>query len=187
MDHDEIAFVREHSPAWRLLRADSAPLVLAALGQVFIVDNIRTIAESDLLPRVDDVLYAANAAAPLTSRATRARPAPMSQTWAAPEAGWLRSFYPENSNEAHYDATSDLEKAWGVGGGAAAPLVRRHRVASAWRLHGGRGRQRSPSSSRRRFRPRRSPRPGRRAGAATPQAAPRRPRWSRGRSGAAGQ
>ena len=40
---DEIAWLRANSPAWRLLRADNAPLVLSFLHQVFVEDNVRSI------------------------------------------------------------------------------------------------------------------------------------------------
>ena len=33
---DEIAWLRDNSPAWRLLRADNAPLVLSFLHRVFV-------------------------------------------------------------------------------------------------------------------------------------------------------
>ena len=110
MDHATAAYLRANSRAWRLLRADSAPLILHVLGQIFIVDNVRTIAEPDLLSRVDDLLYAVNrtlrdpdtdtAAYPRTARA-------YVDTWADPAAGWLRKFYPDGSSVAHYDASLD--------------------------------------------------------------------------------
>jgi len=36
MDFEEIAWLRSSSPAWRLLRADNAPLVLSFLHRVFV-------------------------------------------------------------------------------------------------------------------------------------------------------
>ena len=114
MDHDQIAYLRAQSGAWRLLRADSAPLVLAVLGNIFVLDNVRSIAETDLVTRVDDQLHAIHSSLDDGSdRPAYPRPArDYVQTWAAPEQGWLRTFYPDGSAEAHYDATSDLEKAY---------------------------------------------------------------------------
>ncbi len=114
MDHDTIALLRDTSRAWRLLRADTAPLVLSVLGQIFIADNVRTIAETDLLSRVDDLLYAANT---MTSEGEGRPGYPRSareyvDTWAAPDQGWLRKYYPDDASEAHYDATVDVEKAY---------------------------------------------------------------------------
>ncbi len=133
MDHDRIAYLRANSAAWRLLRADSAALVLTALGQIFVVDNVRAIAESALLSRVDEVLYQVNRSLdpggdqPAYPRTARE----YVQSWAAPDVGWLRTFYPEDSTEAHYDATSELEKAyaWVTG------LQARSFVGTESRLH----------------------------------------------------
>ncbi len=114
MDHDDIAALRSRSAAWRLLRADTAPMVLAVLGRIFVVDNARTLPEGELLDRVDDLIYAINAGLPTDGEkpAYPRSPREYVDAWAHPDAGWLRKFYPEGSDEAHYDATSDLEKAW---------------------------------------------------------------------------
>ena len=60
MRFDDIDALRWHSPAWRLLRADNAPLVLSFLGRVFVEDNVRSISAADLASRLDDELYALN-------------------------------------------------------------------------------------------------------------------------------
>lgn len=39
MEHDEIEVLREGHPAWRLLRAGNAALVLSFLGRFFVEDN----------------------------------------------------------------------------------------------------------------------------------------------------
>ena len=46
MRYEEIAALRAGSPAWRLLRADNAPLILSFLGRVFVEENVRDIAAS---------------------------------------------------------------------------------------------------------------------------------------------
>lgn len=46
--------------AWKLLRADNAPLIFSFLHKVFVAENTRSIAESDLVSRLDDELYALN-------------------------------------------------------------------------------------------------------------------------------
>ncbi len=109
VDFDEISALRRHSAAWRLLCAANAPLILACCDKVFVTGNIRSISASDLTSRLDDELYALNArlggqAYPKPARAYL-------DDWAAPEAGWLRKYYPEGSDEPHFDATPAVEKA----------------------------------------------------------------------------
>jgi len=45
---DEVAWLRDNSPAWRLLRADHAPLVLSFLHQAFVTENVRSIPVAEL-------------------------------------------------------------------------------------------------------------------------------------------
>ncbi|MET0995528.1 MAG: DUF3375 domain-containing protein [Mycobacterium sp.] len=109
MQYEEVAALRAGSPAWRLLRADNAPLVLSFLGRVFVDDNVRDISATQLISRLDDELYALNerlgeGTYPKSAKAYL-------DDWASPEAGWLRKFYPAGSDEPHYDATAALERA----------------------------------------------------------------------------
>lgn len=127
VDFERVVALRQHSAAWRLMRADSAPMVLAVLGRIFIDDNHRTLTESRLVSLVDELLSAVNehaggehagggpagggpaggghAAYPRTAKE-------YVDTWASPEVGLLRKFYPEGQVEAAYDASSDLERAY---------------------------------------------------------------------------
>jgi hypothetical protein len=105
---DDIAWLRANSPAWRLLRADSSPLVLSFLHRVFVVDNVRAISASDLESRLDDELYALNQRQP-GSFPKKARA--YLDDWAHPEAGWLRKYYTDGSDEPQFDATPAVEKA----------------------------------------------------------------------------
>ena len=105
---DEIAWLRTNSPAWRLLRADNAPLVLSFLNQVFVEENVRSIPATELASRLDDELYALN------QRTPKSFPKPAKaylDDWASPESGWLRKYYPEGTDEPHFDATPAVEKA----------------------------------------------------------------------------
>jgi hypothetical protein len=109
---DEIAWLRDNSPAWRLLRADNAPLVLSFLHRVFVADNVRSIPATELVSRLDDELYALNQRD--SERGSRRFPKSAKaylDDWAAPEAGWLRKYYPDGTDEPHYDATPAVEKA----------------------------------------------------------------------------
>ena len=109
---DEISWLRDNSPAWRLLRADNAPLILSFLDRIFVAGNVRCIAASELASRLDDELYALNQRD--GEQGTRRFPKPAKaylDDWAAPVAGWLRKYYPDGTDEPHYDATPAVEKA----------------------------------------------------------------------------
>jgi len=105
---DEINWLRDNSPAWRLLRADHTGLVLSFLEQVFVIENVRSISAAELESRLDDVLYALNdtdgGRFPRSARAYL-------DDWAAPERGWLRKYYTAGSDEPYFDATPAVEKA----------------------------------------------------------------------------
>ncbi|QIM15636.1 DUF3375 domain-containing protein [Leucobacter insecticola] len=108
MNFDDISQLREHHPAWRLLRATSAPLIIAFLGDYFVEKNHGATSASTLVSELDDTLYALNAQTPdMFPR----DPAAYLDEWADPQRSWLRKFYPIDSDEAHYDATPALEKA----------------------------------------------------------------------------
>jgi len=109
MRFEDVTYLRDNNAAWRLLRADNAPLALSFLDRVFVEDNERSIAAADLVSRLDDELYALNerygeATFPKTAREYL-------NDWAHPERGWLRKYYPAGSDEAHFDATPAVEKA----------------------------------------------------------------------------
>jgi hypothetical protein len=118
---DEIEWLRDNSPAWRLLRADNAPLVLSFLHGVFVAENVRSISVTELASRLDDELYALNEGNGDQRdgdlrRNERGKRYPKSakaylDDWAAPEVGWLRKYYPDETDEPHFDATPAVEKA----------------------------------------------------------------------------
>ncbi len=109
MQFDDVEALRLRHAAWRLLRADNAPLILSFLGRVFIEENVRTITAAGLAERLDDELYAlrqrlGEGAYPKTAKAYL-------DDWSTTEAGWLRKYYPAGSDEPHMDATPAVEKA----------------------------------------------------------------------------
>ncbi len=109
LSYDEISWLRGNSPGWRLLSADNAPLVLSFLNQVFVAENARSISAGELASKLDDELYALNER--LGDRAFPKTAKEYLDDWAAPGAGWLRKYYPEGSDEPHFDATPAVEKA----------------------------------------------------------------------------
>lgn len=109
MELQDVSFLREHDAAWRLLRADNAPLILSFLHRVFVEGNARSISATELISLLDDELYAFN-----ERMGERTFPKPAREylnDWARPEVGWLRKYYPTGTDEAHFDATPAVEKA----------------------------------------------------------------------------
>ena len=111
MSFDEVAWLRDNSPAWRLLRADHAPLVLSFLHRVFVAENVRSISAPSW-----PAAWTMSCTRSTSGRADRAEAFPKPakaylDDWAAPEAGWLRKYYPEGTDEPHVDATPAVEKA----------------------------------------------------------------------------
>jgi hypothetical protein len=109
MDFGTIELLRERHPAWRLLRAGNASLVLSFLGAHVVDSNHGATAEHVLVDALDDHLEAVNA--DLADLRFPRSPREYLADWSAPESGWLRRFYPHGSDEIHYDATPAFEKA----------------------------------------------------------------------------
>ena len=111
MDFWTLEQMRQRHPAWRLLRADHAPLVASFLHRVFIAPNVRVMAHADLVEALEDELYAlrerlGEAAFPRHGR-------DYLNDWTSSENAWLRKFYPLGSDEPQYDLTPSTEKAIG--------------------------------------------------------------------------
>lgn len=105
MQFDQVTALTDH-PAWVLLRADSAALVLSLCGRVFVEENARGVPEGVLESRLDDQLHLLNELEP--SSFPRSAAAYLAE-WT--KRGWLRKYYPPGEDEAHFDATTALEKA----------------------------------------------------------------------------
>lgn len=109
MDYVTLEALRRQHPAWRLLAADSAPLVASFLHRVFISPNVRVMAQADLAEALEDELFGLR-------EQFGAQFFPKSAVdylndWAANERGWLRKFYPPASDEPHFDLTPSTERA----------------------------------------------------------------------------
>lgn len=109
MELEDFDRLRERHPAWRLLRARNAPLVLSFLGRFFIEGNRGPTPAGELTTALDDLLYSIHRTVP---ERFDAEPASYLENWSSPESGWLRRFYPSGSEEVHYEATPALEKAF---------------------------------------------------------------------------
>lgn len=111
MDHDSLEALRKNHPAWRLMLADNAPMILPFLFRVFVVANERSIPSSQLISLLDDELYAlrqslGDLAYPRTAQ-------DYLDEWAEDRKGWLRKYYPRDSEEAAYDLAPAVEKVIG--------------------------------------------------------------------------
>ena len=109
MEYRHLVALRQKHPAWRLLVADHAPLIVSFLFETFIRTNIRTMAEQELASRLDDYLYSLR---PELNDGTFPRTAMhYLDAWASDEHAWLRKYYPTDSDEPHFDLTPAAEKA----------------------------------------------------------------------------
>ena len=109
LDYFHLKNMRKTHPAWRLLTAENGPFAASFLDMVFREDNIRSLKESDLVMKLEDFIYSL-----FSDGAEKEFPRPPSEyldEWADNSRGWLRKFYPQESDEPHYDLTPATEKA----------------------------------------------------------------------------
>lgn len=109
IDYDTATTLREQHPAWRLLSAQNAPLVVAFLSRVFVEANAREIRQSDLVEALEDDLLALRRRFG-DDRYPRAARAYLDD-WASADHGWLRKYYVASSDEPRFDLTAPAEKA----------------------------------------------------------------------------
>ena len=57
LDYETIDMLRKNHPAWKLLSAQHAPLIASFLHRVFIVPNVRFMAQADLVEALEDTLF----------------------------------------------------------------------------------------------------------------------------------
>ncbi|MCY7300223.1 MAG: DUF3375 family protein [Ilumatobacteraceae bacterium] len=92
-----------------MLEYAHAPLTIAFLHRVFVVLNVRSISQPELVEALEDELYAVRAV-----RGEQAMPRPALEylvDWSSNERGWLRRFYPATSDEPYFDLTPASEQA----------------------------------------------------------------------------
>ena len=109
MDYDHLIHLRRHHPAWRLLAAEHAPFVVGFLHRAFIRPNVRIVSEPALASQLDDYVY--HVRQRLSGDAFPRTPLQYLHSWADEGRGWLRRFYPPDSDEAHFDLTPTCEQA----------------------------------------------------------------------------
>jgi cell division protein FtsB len=109
VDHPTLDALRRQHPAWRLLAADSAPLIASFLHRAFVLPNVRVMDQSSLAEALEDSLF--DLRQQLGPAAYPKAAQDYLNDWAANERGWLRKFYPPGSDEPHFDLTPATEKA----------------------------------------------------------------------------
>lgn len=109
MDYRTLEQLRKSNPAWRLLVADNAPMIVSFLYKTFIQPNVRTMSQPDLSSHLADYLYGLRERLGEESFPRRAEQ--YLDDWASDNRGWLRKYYPPGNDEAHYDLTSPAEHA----------------------------------------------------------------------------
>lgn len=106
MSYEYLQNLRSYNPTWKLLTATRASLIISFLYATFVRDNKRELPEYQLINSWDSHMEQSNI--PLDDRV----PAKELLTQCADDDfGWLRKFYPANSDEVHYDLTSSAQKA----------------------------------------------------------------------------
>lgn len=127
-DHSSLDLLRRDHPSWRLLLADSAPLVMSFLHRVFIEPNVRSVPGPELASLLDDELHG------LREQHGQERyprsAADYLDEWANEDHRWVRKYYPQGSDEPAFDLTPATEKALEFVGS----LERPQRVSTESRL-----------------------------------------------------
>lgn len=108
LSHEVLVQRRQHHPAWRLLAADNAALILGFLAESFLLPNTRSLSEPDILDALDDYLDRQRAldpdAYPKEAKAYLA-------DWCHPTRAWLRRSFPAGSDVPLYEPTAAVETA----------------------------------------------------------------------------
>ena len=88
MEYGTLLALRQRHPAWRLLVADHAPLIISFLYETFIRPNLRTMAQAEIVSRLEDFLYTLRSE--LGDNTFPRGAAHYLDAWASDEHAWLR-------------------------------------------------------------------------------------------------
>ncbi len=109
MEYLTLQALRRKHPTWRLLAAEHAPLIISFLHRTFIQPNVRTLARPELVSRLEDYLFYLGEQ--LGENLFPKAAVQYLEDWSSDEHGWLRKYYPADSDEPHFDITPATEKA----------------------------------------------------------------------------
>ena len=105
MTYEYLLALRQNHAAWRLLRADYAPLAAAFFYKVFIVPKRRGIEVQEMLEALDMFIYDCSCQEGGFARS----PKDYLEMWADSSYGWLRKY--EYHGDWYYDLTAPAQKA----------------------------------------------------------------------------
>lgn len=109
LDYETLDLMRKNHPAWRLLNAQHAPLIASFLHRVFIMPNVRHMAQADLVESLEDTLFSLREQ--MGQDVYKGSAQNYLNEWAENDKGWLRKFYLEGTDEPYFDLTPATEKA----------------------------------------------------------------------------
>lgn len=109
MDHDSLERLKQTHPAWRLLLADNAPLILGFLHLVFSRSDRRAVAAPELTGHLEAYLDQLREGHRLNRYPRGAQE--YLDDWASVDRSWLRKYYPRTGEDAEFDLTPAAEKA----------------------------------------------------------------------------
>ena len=108
MDYRSLQSLRKSNPAWKLMLADHAPMILSFLHKTFLQPNVRAMSRPELASKLADHLYTLRELEGEETYPKRAEQ--YLDEWASDEKGWLRKYYPTGDDEPHYDLTPSTER-----------------------------------------------------------------------------
>src|SRR5258706_8649247 len=108
MDFSYLETLRRSHPAWRLLAADHAPMIVAFLQAAFVKPNVRSVGQHALTSQLEDFLRYLGAQ---VGDAFPRSAAQYLEVWSSNEHGWLRKYYVADDDEPWFDITTATEKA----------------------------------------------------------------------------
>ncbi|MFT5133368.1 MAG: flagellar motility protein MotE (MotC chaperone) [Gammaproteobacteria bacterium] len=109
LDYQTLEALRQNHPAWRLLTSPHAPLLASFFQKTFVDKNARIIPQANLVEALEDELF--HLREMLGDDKFPKSALEYLNDWAAPEKGWLRKFYRQDSDEVQFDLTPATEKA----------------------------------------------------------------------------
>ncbi len=108
-DYRALTALRDGHPAWRLMNADHSALIISFLHRAYLKNNVRTVSESDLTIQLDEYLYQVRL--DVGDDAFPRAAGEYLEDWASDKRGWLRKYYPADSDEPHFDIATATEQA----------------------------------------------------------------------------